>query len=535
MYFKYFISASLIAGPIFAAAASTDWDRVEFFHPQHVKMEHALLVQSLGKTKIEIRWNQASGVRSLEVIDDKGNVIGSSGESGLVVTLAEKGLHRIVPRGPEGDVTLATKCLENCFREEISPQTAWKRMEWRESLHLVPIATGRLAELTQDEDLRKKLTAGLIAHFQGRDLKKRFPVLPPLHEIPDARGILGAGEVTKAPVDKVLRGDFEKLLDAAKREPLAEPQPVLKQLPRGRYGHFTDYAIPGEVLRQSRFIGQVFTSLARENGSELTWTVGGETYVIKTVKDFAHALQASGHTIEWQGERTFANFISIEQAGSYVRWPAWFDTGIPLRDGHTLQVPMGHSQQAWLIHGPVVHARIAFYLGISGVGFFANTDERPSWTGMTASHFVAGKDAKEMAMVRKSFWYAAEYLKRVYKDLAGPALGRKHSGYGFLGVCNDSMAFVELALFGTRTTYPWVRSPSLIDEDSTSPVDLLLNQLPSDTLLTAEDLKPGGKRRRETLCRVQGMIPYRLEDARLPDPELLSDLKEVAEEVGDGC
>jgi len=531
MYFKPFIAALLLSfSPV--RADILDWDRVEYFRPQQVKLEHALLVKSLGGTKLKIRWTSRDTVDTIDVLADRdGAVIKSSIAGEFEVTLKEKGLYRIVPRGESGTATLSTSCVENCFREEISPQQAWQRMQWRDTLHIVPVAANRLTELTQDEELKKKLTAGLLAHFQNKNTKNRFPVLPPLHEIPDARGLLGAGEATKAPLNTVLKGDFETLLNKAKLETLDEPQTILPQLPRGRYGHFTDESIPQEVLRQSRFIGQVFTSLARQNGSEITW----DKYAIKTVNEFARVLQLTGHTIEWQNERTFANFIAIEQAGTYVRWPAWFDTGVPMKDGHSLQVPMGHSQQAWLIHGPVVHARIAFYLGINGVGFFANTDERPSWTGMSSSHFVAGQDAKEQALVRKSFWYASEYLNRVYADLAGPAAGRKHSGYGFLGVCNDSNAFVELALFGTKTTYPWVRSPSLIDQDSTSPVDLLLNQLPSDTLLKAEDLVPGGKSRRETLCRVQGMIPYRIDDARLPDPQLLSDLKEVAEELGDGC
>jgi len=534
MYFK---ALTAVAFGLCAPAWTLDWDRVEFFRPQTLSAGTSLLVRSLGNTKIEIEWKSKADVKSIRVEGplDAPEIVSDSAKASQHVELEKRGLYRITPQLTAGKVELTTTCLKNCFRKEISPQEAWSTLKNSEALPIIRLAHQKLKDLSQDRETQVRLASGLVGHFKALKERKRFPVLPPLHTLSNAQGLLGGFEAAKPMAPLVLSGSLEKIIEEGMKAPYADPTPIADGLTT-LYGHYTDRSIPEIVLKQSPVIAQVFTSLAAEKGTKIQWKTDKKTYELTSPRDFVQALFATGHKIEWQSERTHANFIALVRDETYIRWPAWFDSGIPLKSGRSLQVPMGHSQQAWLIRGPVVNARIAFFLGINGVGFFANIDERPSWTGLTARHFMESDTLSHQATILSSFVYSTRYQRRVHTDLAGPAKGVPASGYGFLGVCNDSNAFVEFALFGIKSTYPWARAASLLDKDSRDPIDLIFNNLPGDTTLKAEDLN-NGMIRRETLCRIQGMLPYRLAQMgnHFDDPELLADLKEVADEVGDDC
>jgi hypothetical protein len=56
-----------------------------------------------------------------------------------------------------------------------------------------------------------------------------------------------------------------------------------------------------------------------------------------------------------------------------------------LSSGDSFTIPVGHSQHAWRISGPVVDTRVTFFLGIKGAGFFGQTDQRPAWSGTIAA------------------------------------------------------------------------------------------------------------------------------------------------------
>jgi len=535
MYFK--VLTVMVIGLLSAPGWALDWDRVEFFRPQTLSAGSSLLVRSLGPTKIEIEWKSEADVKSIRVEGplDAPEIVSDSAKASQHVELEKKGLYRITPQLETGKVELTTTCLKNCFRKEISPQEAWSTLKNSEALPIIRLAHQKLKDLSQDRETQVRLASGLVGHFKALKERKRFPVLPPIHTLSNAQGLLGGFEAAKPMAPIVLSGSLEKLIEEGMKAPYADPTPIADGLTT-LYGHYTDRSIPEVVLKQSPVIAQVFTSLAAGKGTKIEWKTEKKTYELTSPLSFAQALLATGHHIELQSERTYANFIALVRDGNYIRWPAWFDSGIPLKSGHSLQVPMGHSQQAWLIRGPVVNARIAFFLGINGVGFFANIDERPSWTGMTARHFTQSDSVTNQGMILASFIYSTRYQQRVHADLAGPAKGVPASGYGFLGVCNDSNAFVEYSVFGTRSTYPWVRAASLLVKGSKDPIDLIFNDLPGDTTLKAQDLQIGMVRK-QTLCRIQGMLPYRLAQMQnhFDDPELIADLKEVADEVGDDC
>ena len=526
MKFNYFGLVLIVAVSAFAG----EFDRVEYFHPQILRSGQALILHSRGNTTVSFKW---AGPAQFQIVGEgkKFSVVPN-----VPVVLKETGLYRLIPTLLKDSVSLSTRCIENCFHAEISPQEAWAQLKYEEMLPLVKFAHQHIKELSEDRETQKRLASGLVAHFKN-SLKSehRFPVLPPFHEIGEYQGMLGGFEAKKPAQEKIQTGDLNALLEEGKKDKLSEPSPTSKDFPEVKYGHFTDLAIPFEMLVQSPVIARVFTSLATGNGTEITWKTIDKTFIIKTPQEFVLALYETGHQIVWQSERTHANFIALVRGDKYVRWPAWVDTGIPLKDGRNLQIPMGHSQQTWVIHGPIINARIAFFLGMNGVGFFANTDSRPAWTGLNIKHQVESGEAGASGKILASFAYASKYLKRVYADLDGPAKGMPASGYGFLGVCNDSNAFIELRLFGTETTYPWVRSPKLLVPNSNSVEDSLFNKLQSDVTTKAEDLKPGGASRLKTLCRVMGMNPYSLDDIRLPDPQYGKDLVEVAAEVGNAC
>jgi hypothetical protein len=148
-----------------------------------------------------------------------------------------------------------------------------------------------------------------------------------------------------------------------------------------------------------------------------------------------------------------------------------------------------------------------FYLGISGAAFFAQNQVRPEWTGEVLA--PASTDA-----VATLDW-AARYLARNRVERATVAAGLPADGYGFVGVCNDSNAVIELATMGTLSAFPLLRAASL---DTEAPLgdglDDILHALPHD----ADNNDPP-----DAIRRIAAMTPARC----AWDPHLDVQLKQI--------
>ena len=416
----------------------------------------ALRIESFGGMHLALE----AGTH-LAVFAPDGHLVGD-GDLALDVTLDAPGVYRV---GVEADTDLTAICDANCARPEITLGDLLAKLESTQPLH--DQIAARLQELVPDPDLQAQLLAQLDTVFADRTALDRFPTVP-LRGVGKLRPALGLIPSQTPSPDVVVEGELADLLGAcdAHRDP---PPPISPQLPQVGYGHFPNGALTDCQFAHSERLAQILTSLAVGNGSVVRYQ-GAELH---TPAELARALLASGHTIEVRNERTYANFLSLTFGGVDVRWPVWLDTGVAAPPYDDLVIPMGHSQHAWRIHGPDVDARVMFYLGISGAAFFPQTQVRPAWTGEVlapASHDIVA-----------TFEWAARYLVRNRAERTTVAAGLPADGYGYVGVCNDSNAVLELATMGTITAFPLLRAASL---DTEAPLgdglDDMLHTLPHD-------------------------------------------------------
>lgn len=517
---------------------------------------HAFRVQSFGGTSISVDLTAEYGDPYLaiegplagngdSIVPGEGAVFATNDDSGnsynshLDVVLEQPGVYRVIAgtyrtlglgkSAHETELQLSASCTGACTRPEINLQTLLTQL--RDSGKLEPFVAQARAQITQlvpDASAQALLNGELdrimaSPTFSGLE---RFPTLP-LRQF-DAFRLALAGFNSAAPApDQVVNGSLSDLLGGCQAD-RANPPDVNAALPGIGNGHFPDLTLSACQAAHSASLAQLLTSLSVGNGSSVTY----EGQEITTPGDLLRALMRTGHTVEVRNERSYANFLSITAGDINVRWPGWLDTGVVLDNGENLVVPMGHSQVTWHIRGPVVDARVMFYLGTSGAAFFGQTSVRPAWTGLSAKDVTSnassvtqgGVDEHAIAMADAS----ALYLRRSRTERATVAQGMPADGYGYVGVCNDSVAAVEYLVDGTITGFPLVRARALDDAERLNDgLDDVLRILPHDADVPAET--------RDALTRVLLMTPHPLDSTLLVDDALRAQLVRAQAMLNDGA
>ena len=458
----------------------------------------AFRVMSYGGTKLELNAG-GPGVDGYLIVegpvDDRmavgaSAVVAEDDDSGpgrdakLDITLDKPGVYRVLVGTYEslgmgeaatGSLKLDVTCKAKCDRAGIDQKTFVRALQQQGAF--AELAKGELAKLAPS--LAGPLAAQLDAILANPNLDclERFPTIP-LSQIATVRPLLGNLESEAPKPDEVVRGELTMLLGACTPD-RSLPAEVDARLPGVRYGQF-----PSETLSPCQFahagkLAQVLTSLAANNGSEVTFK--GKT--IKTPRELFAALVESGHTIEVRNERMYANFLSMIVGDKDLIWPVWIDTGIELSNGESFTIPVGHSHHAWRISGPNVNTRVMFYLGISGTAFFGQTDQRPAWSGTIASTDVTIKSAAgaDYEYLLATLDAATTYLRRNRVERTTVAQGLPADGYGYVGVCNDSNAAVESATKHTVTAFPLLRAAALDQQpDLGDGLDGIVKGLPND-------------------------------------------------------
>jgi hypothetical protein len=351
----------------------------------------------------------------------------------------------------------------------------------------------------QDPAAAQALGAKLDAILADPELRglERFPTIP-LAQIAALRPALGVIPAEPASPDQVVTGELGAVLGACDAERTV-PAQIDARLPGVGYGHFPDRALSPCQFSHSARLAQVLTSLAADNGSSVTFK--GKT--ITTPSALFEALLETGHTVEQRNEHMYANFLSATiGANADLRWPVWLDTGIRLSSGESFTIPMGHSQYAWVISGPIVNTEVSFFLGVDGAGFFGATSRRPAWTGMTTSSDVTitSLDANGRALL-DTLDASTTYLQRTRVERETVAQGMPADGYGYVGVCNDSNAVVELVTEGTISAFPLMRAAALdAAPELGDGLDAALKALPHDGDVIADQ--------RDALRRALAMQPF---------------------------
>lgn len=422
-----------------------------------------------------------------------GDVVAEDDDSGygrsakLDVTLAKPGVYRIIAGTFDslgvgdpatGDIELAVTCAAKCTRPGIDQKTFVRGLQQQSGGAFAEMAKAELAALVHDPVAAQALGAQLDAILADPDLTglDRFPTIP-LAQLPLIRPALGQIPTDAPEADKVITGDLPALLGSC--TPVrAIPTAIDARLPGVGYGHFPNRELSPCQFAHADKLADVLTSLAANNGSSVTFK--GKT--IKTPRELFAALLETGHSIRVRNERMYANFLSATIGDNAdLIWPVWLDTGIRLSDGKSFTIPVGHSHHAWQISGPNVNTRVMFYLGIDGAGFFGNKGQRPAWSGMVTQTDVTIATGGDTEYLLDTVDAAATYLRRTRVERSTVAQGMPADGYGFVGVCNDSNAILELATKGTVSAFPLLRAKSLDSAaDLGDGLDMTVKSLPND-------------------------------------------------------
>jgi hypothetical protein len=389
---------------------------------------------------------------------------------------------------------------------------------------IIELAKAQLEAMVPDPRLREELIKRLEKAEAQKDWHKldRFPVIP-IDMVKTLRPALGGmGRESEKVMSEKFVGTFSEFIgsDCTQKAPL--PKLVHPAMPGVTDGHFPNSTLGKCEVHQSFRLAKLLNSLALNEGS----MVDLSGHIARTPEALFHALALSGHHLEMRNERTYANFLSLNSQENPIIWPVWIETGIKTKSGESLLVPVGHSHHAWQIRGPLINARITFYLGVSGVGFFAQVDERPAWTGLRAAYKISSASDEGLQKNLLAAKVASAYFRRIQTESNLYAKGMPADGYGFLGVCNDSNAVLELATVGTITTYPLMRASELDRKPLLNDnLDELIQKLPKDTERNERD-------RVDTLRRIHKMFPFSaLDDPDLHDEILRVQMKEISEEL----
>jgi hypothetical protein len=343
----------------------------------------------------------------------------------------------------------------------------------------------------------------------------RFPTLPPVFKLNDYRKLLSmaAGKMDRrsgSGEEDDLPSDWREVVKGFESNEKLEPPPIAAELPHVRYGHFISRSVPLKMVAQNNALSAVMNKLAEQNGYRLKFpNTKGKNISVTTLDGFLEALWKTDHHVEVRDERSFANFLSFTSGEKYIRWPVWFKTQVFDKNNEELIFPSPHSQFVWQITGPEINARVNFFLGISGVGFFPKFDEeRPQWNGLRSKYQITDDTSENRSLIRQATYNAEAYFRRVRQEAKLYAEGYPADGYGFVGICNDSSSVIESAFSENPTFYPLFRSPKLSHQSRVEDkLGSVLSILPNDSLPIEENTSTT-EDRRQFYGRMLEMVSY---------------------------
>lgn len=433
---------------------------------------------------------------------------------------------------------LLTTCSANCHRptmnwEQFGAYLRSKKLNPNVWMDLPTKLAARWKLNPEETEKARQLLFKAIEHVKAdiADRKpSRFPIFAPPSQLGKLQELLKAADVVKPLPMHTIQGKLDDLLASAPADRGRNATPPIAELPELTYGHYIDNKMSAQELKHSEAVADILSALSepkRATNSYVDVTLNGEAKRIKTPLQFIKYLLDTGHTIEVRDERTYANFFAVKIGkDTDSLFPPWLDSGLQL-NGEKVVAPMGHSQHAWRIWGPKVTARVAFFLGISGTGYFAATDSRPLWTGMRSLRTIASYDAGSEEYLFGSIMFSNYYLERNRKERDK----LPEDGYALVGVCNDANAVVSYG--ASLGKYPVSVYPLLRMADEKLPISLpndllteVLKRIPRDTEL---DLSGGveGENGLDVIRRLYLMNPHDLESPWFPDAAMKSQTQAI--------
>jgi hypothetical protein len=270
----------------------------------------------------------------------------------------------------------------------------------------------------------------------------------------------------------------------------------------------------------SQRLADVLNRLSLNDGSHLAPAQAAFAgHTADSPQDLIEGLQATGHTVEVNDARYFANFGHFHYKGQDVMMPFFVNSQILIPGTkRPLLVPVSHAEYEWKIRGPKINADVSWYFGIDGHAEFRTMDTQDqSWVLARHAHTYTGEQAVEVTRLvsKMTIAYMHQHMRR--PDLS-------FGGYYSLGVCQDSVAAIEKKMTGAATLFPNTADVTLFDDPRDAEVNALMAATPKD--------RDGN---RPTPDRIFGSLP--VTEAKLSTitiPGLADDLIAVRDAWHDG-
>jgi hypothetical protein len=167
---------------------------------------------------------------------------------------------------------------------------------------------------------------------------------------------------------------------------------------------------------------------------------------------FVEAIVRSGHGIECDVSNEVADFVHLmlrQPDGTFreVQTDVRIRTGYFTPEGTEIIIPAVHSHLIFRFTGPDVTTAVEFYQGTHGTHFYPSLVVKgESWVGIRNSATYGGDEAVKALRAAGLYLDVLQGITREDALFAG--------GYGQSGVCNDSVAVIEMLLGGRATVYP---------------------------------------------------------------------------------
>ena len=422
---------------------------------------------SFGKTRLKIVMQLASSEidstqnLSIEVIPEIPNNNSSTlllypkkshtaGVFTYELFLKQAGTYWLLPS--KSQKTWRVSCLSGCGRQEVSINELVSSLNSEEKTYFIQkitkFLTLKFPQIEGSELILEKLIKGITQ--KDLNFLERFPILPPIFELNDYRKLLllVLAKDNNYNTDN-LPGSWSEIIEQFTFSSRPQPEAVTPELPNIKYGHFISESVPLKMVTQNYAVAAIMTK------------------------------------------------------------PVWFHTSVVNEQNEELIFPAPHSQFVWQITGPIVNARVNFFLGIHGLNFFPKLDEeRPQWTGFASKIQITDETLSNKALIKKATDRAGVYLRRVRQEAVLYSKDYPVDGYGFIGICNDSSAIVESAISETTSFYPLFRSAQLEELSKVyDGLEGILSKLPNDSVpIKKHDLNREEKK--VLFSRISNMVSY---------------------------
>ena len=300
-----------------------------------------------------------------------------------------------------------------------------------------PVSAAELARRTKDPRAVRELFSVCV-----RDLVEGFAAA---RSVVGSEGSAASENPFRLPKRVALR-EAPAYFDADPWEP--------EQLHQNLYRYAIPSGISAQEVKTRTAFGEILDRLALNPSmaAEDQFRVVYRGVDYSDFDAFVGAMVQSGHRISVGVSNEVADFFHLmvrKPDGTFreVQTDIRIRTGYFTSKGAEIIIPAVHSHLIFRFAGPDLNTAVEFYQGTHGTHFYPSVVVKgESWVGIRNSAIYKGDTALKALKASALYLDALQGISREDALFAG--------GYGQSGICNDSVAVIEMLLNGKATVYP---------------------------------------------------------------------------------